>query len=240
MSTDREANPLLAALWGESKPDARDRRPVLTATAVVSEAVSIAQTDGAQAVSMSRIAKRLGFSPMALYRHVTNKEEMLALMVEWALEAVPPPVLDDQAWRRSLTTWAWGMHGLFREHRWLAEFNLIQIPFGPRRLAWFECGMAALSETELSDREKVGVVQLINGFVFADAQAAPDPTVSEDDEAGAFSALLEHIGDETYPAVLAAVAAGAFTVTAEGTDAFEFGLELILDGVGALVVLRAR
>lgn len=235
MSRRDEPSTLLSALWGQPEAEGPDRRPVLTVSAVVAAAVGIAQTDGVEAVSMNRIAKRLRCSPMALYRYVTNKQELLALMVEWALEAVPPPAIDGLTWRRGLTTWAWGMQALFREHRWLAALNLARIPFGPRRLAWLECGIAALSETGLSETEKVNVVQLINGFAFADARAAPDPTPPEDEQPPDFLALVEHIDARTYPAVIRAVDGGAFAQDAGAAHTFEFGLERILDGVDTLV-----
>lgn len=233
MPSEDPSSPL-AALWGQRAVDERDERPALTVSTVVSAAVGIAGTDGVQAVSMNRIAKRLGFSPMALYRYVTNKQELLALMVESALQDVPPPAIDGLTWRPAVTAWAWGMQELFQEHQWLAALNLTQVPFGPRRLAWLECGIAALSGTALSEKEKGDVVQLINGFVFAEAQYATDPTSSEGETDG-FTALVENVEAETYPAVINAVDGGAFAAGGGTPSTFEFGLERILDGVEVLI-----
>ncbi|MFC7655745.1 TetR/AcrR family transcriptional regulator [Pseudonocardia benzenivorans] len=75
---------------------------------MVRAAVEIADADGLAAVSMARVAERLGNAPMALYRHVRSKSELLILMADLAMEG-PPPLPAGSGWRPALTAWpaAW-------------------------------------------------------------------------------------------------------------------------------------
>ncbi len=54
--------------------------PALTRDAVVDQAVAIADAEGLDAVTVRRVAQELGVTPMALYWHVSNKDELLAAM----------------------------------------------------------------------------------------------------------------------------------------------------------------
>ena len=65
----------------------RPKRPTapkagLTTDAIVAAAIELADAEGLAAVSMGRVANRLGYTPMSLYRHVPSKEALLALVGE--------------------------------------------------------------------------------------------------------------------------------------------------------------
>src|SRR6266540_3558611 len=79
-------------LWGLRTPPSRGPKP----------AIEIADADGVAAVSMQRVASRLGFTKMALYRYVADKAELLAIMIETA--AGEPPDLGSipGGWRPKL------------------------------------------------------------------------------------------------------------------------------------------
>ena len=58
---------------------------------VLAEALGLADEEGLEALTMAGVAKRLGVTPMALYRHVANKAELLDGVVELLLTEFPPP-----------------------------------------------------------------------------------------------------------------------------------------------------
>ena len=53
------------------------RRAPLSRDLVLRTAVTMADRDGIESLSMRRLAQALGVVPMALYKHVANKEELL-------------------------------------------------------------------------------------------------------------------------------------------------------------------
>ena len=81
----------VALLWGLRPTTRRGRRPSLTLGDITRAAVRIADAEGLAAVSMSRVAAELGSSTMALYRYVSDKNELLTLMVDNAWGGPPRP-----------------------------------------------------------------------------------------------------------------------------------------------------
>src|SRR5687767_7327764 len=73
---------LIPRLWGKSPPGRRGPKPALSVAQIVEAAYVIADEQGLAAVSMARVAEALGCSPMALYRHVKNKDELLILLAD--------------------------------------------------------------------------------------------------------------------------------------------------------------
>lgn len=65
-------------------------RPALTREAVVARALEIGTAEGLEAVSLRRLAQELGVTPMALYRHVRDKQDLINAMTEVVLEGIDP------------------------------------------------------------------------------------------------------------------------------------------------------
>src|SRR5688572_30415165 len=98
--------PALAAVWGLRERPRRGPKPGLTLDAIVDAAVALADADGLGAVSMSRVAEKLGFTTMSLYRHVSSKDELLMLMMEAAIGAPTPSADPAPNWRAAMETFA--------------------------------------------------------------------------------------------------------------------------------------
>ena len=94
-----------------TQPSDRGYRNFLSLDAIVAEARDIADADGLDAVSMRVLADRLGCTPRALYRHVTDKEEVLELLADRALADVPVPA-PAVAWQPALLEFFTGMYEL--------------------------------------------------------------------------------------------------------------------------------
>jgi AcrR family transcriptional regulator len=65
-------------------------RPGLTRQAVVARAVEVGNAEGLEAVSLRRLAQELGVTPMALYRHVRDKQDLINAMTEAVLDGIDP------------------------------------------------------------------------------------------------------------------------------------------------------
>jgi TetR/AcrR family tetracycline transcriptional repressor len=73
---------------GIPDPTQAPGRPGLTREAVVNRALEIGTAEGLEAVSLRRIAQELGVTPMALYRHVRDKQDLINAMTETVLEGI--------------------------------------------------------------------------------------------------------------------------------------------------------
>ena len=165
------------------------------------------EAEGLSALSMARLAERLGCGTMSLYRHVANKDELVTFMLSTAPD--PPPTPDDPSdWRGALTDWAAGLWDVYHRHPWVLQTAAAGPPADPGQLAWLDAGLAALAATGLSERDKLAavmaVLHYVRGAAALDIEAATSkvPTTPL-----CFDGLLD--GDR-FPALAAAVAAGVF------------------------------
>lgn len=229
---------MLRAAW--STP--AEPRQGLGRARIVEAAVELADADGLAALSMGKVAARLGVTAMALYRHVAGKDELVLLMQDAAVGR--PPELDgDDGWRETLERWTWAVLDRFRAHPWLlGAISQSGPPATPNQLAWLERGLRALAGTPLTEPEKLTTILLLDAHVFSDLQFAvigEAPAVPGD-----YSEMILGLLDpEEFPAVRRAAAGGAFTTgpdPAASRDAdFAFALARILDGVEQLIGERA-
>lgn len=244
----------MRALWGHEVAGRPGPRPRLSVRSIAEAAIEIADTDGLAAVSMARVAERLGVTPMALYRYVSSKEELLVIMTD---VGVPHPPDDDLegTWRDRLERWALAQLDIARERPWLVEqLAVLGTPaLGPSRLAWVERGLAALEGTGLPEGLKVAIVGtlslhvLTEGQVHAAAAQQEHPTGAE--TAGGdvepaphvalldWSAMLRRVVDPAaQPHVARALDARAFDVEPDAADDHgNLAVTMLLDGVAALV-----
>ena len=89
----------------------RGYRNFLSLDAIIAEARAVADAEGLDAVSMRVLADRLGCTPRALYRHVSDKDEVLELLADRALADLPVPP-DDEAWQTAFLEFFTAMYEL--------------------------------------------------------------------------------------------------------------------------------
>lgn len=236
----------VALLWGRREAPRRGPKAALTVEEIVKAAIALADAEGLAAVSMARVAAELGNSTMALYRHVRNKDELLVLMADTAMEPPPPPP-PGVDWRTGLTTWALGIVETIGRHPWHAQLTVSGPPIAPNGAIWFDRGLAALADTGLTEAEKVGVVQSLSTFIQGQIRIAQDLGASfarDPDTFGRYGEVLAEVLDAArYPALTRTIAAGVFEpegmAVDDLADDFRFALDLFLDGLAALIARRA-
>lgn len=239
-SSDRVELPRgIKSMWGLDEGGRRGPKPGLTAHAIATTAVDIADAEGLAAVSMSRVAKSLGFTAMSLYRYVDSKQDLAEMMVD-ASYGDPPPIKKTLSWRKQTAEWARANVAQLRRHPWALQVQFDGPPVGPHSTAWMEVGLRALSGTGLDMQPKLSALLLIEGYVRSNVALAQQFTKDEtaDAELGAeYTARLRLLAaPDRFPEVAAAVAGDALVDEGEfPEDEFEFGLAVVLDGIACLV-----
>ncbi|MDF5754361.1 TetR/AcrR family transcriptional regulator [Spongiactinospora sp. TRM90649] len=238
--------PGMRALWERLNAPEAQPRTALSPARIVRAAVTIADEDGLAAVSMAKVAERLGFTPMSLYRHVRNKNELLLMMLD-AVAAVPAELGEPGGgWRATLERWCRAQWEMLRAHAWIVHLPITGPPITPNQLAWTDRALAALRDTRLTEPEKVGVSLLIANYMHATARLAGDlGQAAQSESIAGYSALLADVADaRRFPDLRAAIDAGAYDYPADVPPEerrldYAFGLARILDGVAALIQTRA-
>ena len=237
----------LERLWRRGELD-RGPRLGLSLERVVQSGIELADSDGLAAVSMKRVAERLGFTTMSLYRYVASKDELLLLMHDTVWE--PPAGLDAPAdgWRADLARWTHAQHAIMREHPWLDEVRFVERAGTPSQIAWIELGLRTLTDAPLTEYHKMAVLLLLSGYVSLQARLAATSVEAGQQEGFAPEQATEAFGEllrtfvspEKYPALMRAVQGGAFAPVDRDVYApFEFGLDLMLDGIDGLIARQA-
>jgi AcrR family transcriptional regulator len=229
-------------LWKLRERSAAPSRPSLSLERIIAAGIELADEEGLAAVSMSRVAERLGFTTMSLYRHVASKEELLLMMMNQALGAPQDPDAPAASWRDGLERWAWELLAIVQRHLWGLRVPLSRT-MGPSQLAWLDYGLRALQDTPLSEAEKADLILLLNGYVFWQARLFEEigGSAPEAEPAANVSAQLAEIVDrEQFPALHRALEAQIFDDGSDPEAEFAFGLQRVLDGIERLIEERAR
>jgi len=155
-----------------SRPPRIDRAAVLTAT------LELADEKGLAAVSMRAVADRLGVTPMALYRHVGDKQQLLDGLVEWVLREVPLP---DPAlpWPERLEAMAQAMRTTARRHPDVFPLLLRRPAVTPGAARVREAVYAALRGAGVPEPDVARTERMLSTFVlgFAASEAGGRFTV---------------------------------------------------------------
>ena len=96
------------------------RREPLTRDRVLRAAVALADEAGIDALSMRKLAQDLGVVPMALYKHVANKEELLDGMLDVVVGEIDPPVADTD-WKRAVRQRILSARRALLRHPWASR-----------------------------------------------------------------------------------------------------------------------
>ncbi|WP_407320598.1 TetR/AcrR family transcriptional regulator [Isoptericola halotolerans] len=234
----------LELLWHGWQAPAKGPRPRLTLDQIVDQAVTIADAEGLDALSMRRIARELHVGTMSLYRYVPTKDVLLDLMLDRVSE--PSPAQNeavDTSWQAVLETAAREGRALYLRHSWLIEVNWTRPIIGPRSAHSLEVLIAGLTDLPLTDQEKLMVISLLDGYVIGSVrqellyESASDETgLSEGDFWSIQLPYLEHaMASGAYP-VLATMDENSFD--AGWDETFDLGVRLFLDGLEREVARR--
>ncbi|KUI45058.1 TetR family transcriptional regulator [Mycobacterium sp. IS-1590] len=220
----------LELLWHE--PGRPARSSGLNRERIVRAAVELADTEGLHALSMARLAERLGCGTMSLYRHVANKDELVIFMSAAAVGR--PPTGEVANWTEALSHWADGLWDVYHRHPWVLQAVSAGPPADPGQVAWLDAGLAALADTGLTEREKLAAVMAVLHFVRG--AAAVDIEADRLDWPD-YPALLRGLLDpKRFPALAAALQEGAFDHTDNDPHAdFRSGLSQLLDGIATRI-----
>ncbi|MGP8304456.1 TetR/AcrR family transcriptional regulator [Streptomyces inhibens] len=224
----------IALLWGEQDRPTRGPKPSLTPHRIAERAVSIADAEGLDAVSMSKVAAEFGLSAMALYRYVPGKTELVELMVESTLAPIPDLSAAGSGWRPQIAEWARQSAKTHQAHPWLLAATAMRRQLmGPNQLGWLDAALAALEPTGLTAVQQHRIFILVAGLVRTLVQQQIDFDEEHNREWNHLTAELLNRHADRFPALTRAITAGAFAPDA--TDPLEFGLDRILDSIQTLI-----
>jgi AcrR family transcriptional regulator len=230
----------MTSLWERLEQTSTVARPPLTAQKIATTAVGIADADGLEAITMRRLAAELGVAPMAAYRHVSGKDDVLELMVDIVYAEVDVP--GGLGWRETMRALANGIRALVLKHPWLTRLSAPQMVYEltPNRLALAERALAAVCGPGVDSGTAMSIFRTITAFVQGATSAEiglrqlmHDRGWASGAEArtGLSAQMSWLLNTGRYPAFERYVREG--TRKDDLHWQFETGLECVLDGIAA-------
>jgi AcrR family transcriptional regulator len=219
------------------------QREPLTREAVVAAGLAIGDAEGLEAVSLRRIAADVGVTPMALYRYVGSKEELLDEMLDAVWENVEIPDLADDDWWGGLAALARSTRAAFLSHPAAATIAATRAGGGEGILRVIEAILTLFERAGLDPQRAVRIFppfarSLLALIVF---EASLLPELSEEErrrQALRNRFEFESLPADGFPHVIAAASLLAMPYEAERV--FEEGLELLHAGIEAQLPAATR
>jgi TetR/AcrR family transcriptional regulator, tetracycline repressor protein len=211
-------------------------RTELTRVAIIDRALAIADVEGSDAITIRRLAHEFDVTPMALYWHVKNKDELLAAMGDRFYEELPP--LDESgSWSDRLRAVMHALVASLRHHPGSAHLaahrvlaheagqQLTESTLGMLRGAGFSVNQA----TDVARSALQSAVMLVTQMAGAEVAVAAD---EREAVLQAKRAAITALPPDRYPNLLAC--AEALTGCDDEDAYYDFGVDLFMAGVERL------
>lgn len=238
------------------RPTSATRRSALSRAQVLGSAVALADQDGIGSLTMRSLARELGVEAMSLYHHVANKEDLLdgvvdvvAAEIQVAVRALDP-LPDDappSAWKPAARRQILAARAVLLRHPWASRVLETRTSFSPHVVRYFD-SLVGLMRRGGFDHDLVHhAMHALGSRAIGFSQELFEPGAAGGSAAGgsagaadeAATAMLTQLADEVPHLVemLTEVGPedpGSTLGWCDDQSNFEFGLDLILDGLDRL------
>jgi AcrR family transcriptional regulator len=223
----------------KAAPRQRPARAPLTREGIVDAALRVLEREGADGLSMRRVAEELGTGPASLYWHVASKEELINLLVDRVASEIEVPPPDPSRWQEQLKEWALQARQVFKRYPGVAGLTLGRVPVGPNLVRWTEWLLALLRGAGVPDRIAAYAGDLgglyLGASSYEETLPFPSPTGEDlppDQILAMFRSYYESLPADQFPNVHATLD----ELFSGGPDErFELGLDVIIRGLASYI-----
>jgi AcrR family transcriptional regulator len=231
----------------QRSPVGRPAKTPLARSQIVQAALRIVRAEGIDAVSMRRIAAEFETGPSSLYAHVANKDELLQLMFDEMCGTITVPEPDPARWQEQIKDLARAGHQAMLDHNDLARAALATVPTGPNAMRVSDAMLGLMLTGGVPPRIAAWALDRIFLYITADAYensiwrshvfaAGTDKETFLDQLSADLVAYYAELPAETYPNLRKHAA--EMVGNTNGTERFEFGLDLLVGGLARSVAAQ--
>jgi AcrR family transcriptional regulator len=196
---------------------------------ILRAAMRLADEGGIESLSMRKLATELGVKAMSLYNHVENKDDLLDSLIDMVIGEIEVPDFDVD-WQTAMRRRAISAHEVLLRHPWATMPIVSRVNVGPAMLRYVNATLGCLHEAgfslEMADWAWNAIDSHIYGFTLQKLNFPFD----EKDYSQAAEQGLGLLPVDKYP-YLNRLAHQVIEGGYDGVYDFEFGLELILNGL---------
>jgi AcrR family transcriptional regulator len=209
-----------------------EKRVPLSRPRVLDGALAVADAEGVGSLTMRLLADHLGVKPMALYHHVANKGEILDGIVDLVFSEIELPSTSG-AWRPEMRRRACSARRVLRRHPWAIALLQSRTHPGPATLRHHNAVIGSLRGAGFSVLQTAHAFALLDSYIygFALSEAALPINGAEPVAEVAQSMMRQYLAKD-YPHLSEFSTEHILKPGYDFGAEFDFGLELILDGLG--------
>lgn len=211
------------------------RRVSLTKDRVLNAAVKLADKHGIDSLSMRKLAQELRVEAMSLYNHVANKDEILDGIVDIIVGEIELPS-DADDWRAGMRRRAISAREVFGRHPWAITVMESRTNPGPTSLGYYEAVIRCLRQAGFSIAMAAHAFSVLDSYIYGFAmQELKLPFDDSDELADVAENILELMPANEYPYFTELTVEHVLKPGYDYGNEFQFGLDLILDGLEKLL-----
>jgi AcrR family transcriptional regulator len=197
-------------------------------------AMAVADAEGLAALTMRRLAQEVGVEAMSLYHHVANKDDILDGMVDLVFTEIELPA-DGDEWKPAMRARAVSARAALMRHPWAIDIMNSRIASGPATLrhhdAVIGCCLQAGMSAAMAGHSFSLIDSYLYGFVMQESALPFDET---SDIPQILDEMYEPFPANEYPHLMRFTTEYIMKPGYKYGDEFEWGLDLVLDGLEAL------
>jgi AcrR family transcriptional regulator len=198
---------------------------------VLRAAVALADSAGIESLTMRRLGQDLGVEAMSLYKHVANKDALLDGMVDLVFAEIELPSADTD-WRTAMRDRAVSTRAALTRHPWATPLMQSRKAPGPATLRHHDTVIGTLRGAGFSVELTAHAFSVLDGYIYGFAmqqRSLPFDTLEEAQEVG--RQMFARMPAGAYPHLTELTVQHILRPGYDYGDEFEYGLDLILDGL---------
>jgi AcrR family transcriptional regulator len=209
----------------------RSRRVPLTRERVLNAALKLADRGGIEALSMRKLGQALGVEAMALYYHFANKERVLDGIVDLVFGEIDLPAIGAD-WKTAMRRRAISVRDALLRHRWAIGLMESRTNPGPANLRHHDAVIGCLRAAGFDMAMAATAYSLLDSYIYGFALTKMNlPFETTNDIAEIAESMLEPFPLGEYPNLADFITEHAMKPGYDYSDEFEYGLDVILDGL---------
>jgi len=207
------------------------RRARLTRDRVLRAAIALADESGIESLTMRRLGEELGVGPMALYRHVRNKEDLVDGIVDLVFEEIGLPSIDAD-WKEAMRRRAISVREALSRHRWAIGVMESRLNPGPANLRHHDAVIGCLRAAGLAIAMVAHAYSLLDSYIYGFATTQMNlPFQTPEEVAEVAQSMLRPSPLNAYPHLTEMLTDHVMKPGYDYGDEFLYGLDVILNAL---------
>jgi len=214
-----------------ARPSTTNSRGRLTRDRVLHAAIAHADAAGLEFLTMRTLAETLEVAPMALYRHVSSKDDLIDAMVDVVFTEIGVPSGGGD-WKTSMRRRAVAVRQALTRHPWAVGLLEARRRPGPANLRHHDAVIGRLRAAGFDVIETAHAYSLLDSYIYGFALTKANLPFDGSEQAGAMAgAMLSPFPANEYPNLVEFLSEHVMTPGYDYEAEFEFGLDVLLDAL---------